>query len=36
MVGDLNEIIRNANYLISILPAGTNKTALSTLVTTLS
>ncbi|MBN3757214.1 hypothetical protein G3N95_30030 [Paraburkholderia sp. Tr-20389] len=36
MVADLNEIIKNANYLILILPSGANKTALSTLVTTLS
>lgn len=35
MVADLNEIIKNANYLISILPGGTNKTTLTTLVTTL-
>lgn len=36
MVNDLQEIIKNANYLISVLPAGTNKTTLTTLVTTLS
>lgn len=36
MLLDLNEIIRNANYLIGILPAGANKTTLTTLVTTLS
>lgn len=36
MVNDLQEIIKNANYLIGVLPAGTNKTTLQTLVTTLS
>jgi len=35
-LADLNEIIKNLNGIIAILPAGANKTTLQTLVTTLS
>lgn len=35
MVADLAEMIHNLNAMIALLPAGTNKTTLSTLVTTL-
>ncbi|APR40021.1 hypothetical protein [Paraburkholderia sp. SOS3] len=36
MLNDLEEIIKNVNYLISILPSGTNKTTLTTLASTLA
>jgi hypothetical protein len=36
MLCDLQEIIKNVNYLISVLPSGTNKTTLTTLATTLA
>lgn len=36
MVVDLQELVKNVNDILVYLPAGTNKTTLTTLVTTLS
>ena len=36
ILNDLNLIVQKLNYIVGIMPAGSNKTTLQTLVTTLS